>query len=164
MKRLFPMLLVIIALAGGAGAGLYLGGGKACAAGGGAAKPAAAPSDDCAEEGVDHATLPTEYAALKRQFVIPVMHGGKVEAMVVASLAVEMIEGTTEIAFSSEPKLRDAFLQVFFVHAHSGGFDGAFTQHDAMTDLRARLQEVAEPILGDSLRAVLITDIVRQDL
>lgn len=170
MKRLLPIIIVAIALAGGAGAGLFLAPKDACAA----AEPKAdadadAPkdmADDCepmAEEAEDKDAA-TEFAALNRQFVIPVMSGGEVRAMVVATLALEVAEGTSQAAYSAEPKLRDAFLQVFFVHAHSGGFDGAFTQAKAMSDLRTRLYEVAEPVLGKSLKSVLITDIVRQDL
>jgi len=166
MKRLIPIIAVVVALTGGAGAGLFLAPKDACAA----AEPAPASSDedmtDCApkDEMSDKKDVPTEYATMNRQFVIPVMRGGQVQAMVVATLALEVAEGTSEAAYSAEPKLRDAFLQVFFVHAHSGGFDGAFTQASAMTDLRERLYEVAKPVLGDALKSVLITDIVRQDL
>ena len=166
MCRLFPILLIVIALGAGAGAGLYLGGDKACAAGAAAPAPEAdaADGDDCGEVVKEKADKPTEYAALQRQFVIPVMRDGQVNAMVVASLALEVVEGGSETAFSAEPKLRDAFLRVFFTHAHSGGFDGEFTSQNAMVELRDRLREVAEPILGSVLKEVLITDIVRQDL
>ena len=173
MKKLLPILAVILALGGGAGAGLFLAPKDACAAAtdtadtDGSDMTANDMAEDCITDGTaakEKEGKPTEFTSLSRQFVIPVMRGGQVEAMVVATLALDNFEGTSEAAYSAEPKLRDAFLQVFFIHAHSGGFDGAFTQAAAMSDLRERLYEVAEPVLGNALIGVLITDIVRQDL
>ncbi|MSU91803.1 flagellar basal body-associated protein FliL [Rhodobacteraceae bacterium 2CG4] len=165
MAKLLPIALVALGLGAGAAAGLVLKPGKpvcdpeapektpeACAA---AEAPAA---KETYEDGK------TEFAELKRQFVVPIVRDEKVEALVVASLSVEIAEGGAEHVYSREPKLRDAFLNVLFVHAHSGGFDGAFTSRAAMADLKARLVEVARPVVGEGLRDVLITEIVRQDL
>ncbi|MHA3978326.1 flagellar basal body-associated FliL family protein [Halovulum sp. GXIMD14794] len=159
MKKLIPLVLILIGLGGGVAAGLVL---KP-----GAAECDAAHEDDCAvseKEDEPDLSAPTEFADFGRQFVVPIVKDDRVQALVVATLSVEMAEGEGEKAYAREPKLRDAFLNVLFVHAHSGGFDGAFTSRSAMADLKGRLVETAKPILGKGFRDVLITEIVRQDL
>ena len=166
MGKLIPIVVVLLGAGGGVGAGMML-------------KPAPDPcmpedSEACLAEAeaAEKAEMmakeaeraDAEFAELKRQFVIPIVRDGRVSALVVASLALEIDTGATEAVFSLEPKLRDAFLQVMFVHAHSGGFDGTFTARQAMADLKERLNEVARPIIGASLHNVLITEIVRQDI
>jgi hypothetical protein len=190
MKKLLPVLLLLAGLGGGAGAGLMLkpaspdacapAEGEAHAAGeamagadghseedgqtaAAASTAAECPPPEDAHEEADPAEKP-DFVALNKQFVIPVLDGARVKALVVASLAVEVDPGLTDTVFALEPKLRDAFLQVMFVHSHSGGFDGEFTSGRVMADLRARLVEAAKEVLGGVLRDVLITEIVRQDM
>lgn len=162
--QILPIVVIVASLAAGVGGGYVLKpGAKTCA-----------PEDlDCQElhaaavadaEAKSHATSASAFAVLQRQFVIPIVRQSKVQALVVTSLTVEVDDGSTEQIFSKEPKLRDAFLQVLFVHAHSGGFDGDFTAAESIRDLKARLNEAASPIVGSSLRDVLVTEIVRQDL
>ncbi len=174
MSKLLPIVFVLIGLGAGVGAGIVL-------------KPASeetacvegAPMDGAPSEGGDMVSceeeekakkraakpmVPTSFASLKKQFVVPVLKEDKVVALVVASVSLEVDEGTEENAFQKEPKLRDAFLQVLFVHAHSGGFDGDFTAPAAVDDLKERLYEVAAPIVGETLHDVLLTEILRQDM
>ena len=100
---------------------------------------------------------------MTNQFVVPLIEGGKVGAMVILSLSVEVTSGQTSDVYTKEPKLRDSFLQVMFDHANAGGFDGPFTDSANMIALRRALLESARQTLGDSAQDVLITDIVRQD-
>ena len=96
MARILPILLIVIALAAGAGAGMFLAPADACAAGGGDSsggggavhhypKEAAHGDEDCGDEAHedDSHGEASEFAAIKRQFVIPVMQDGTVNAMVV---------------------------------------------------------------------------------
>ncbi len=157
MRKLIVPLIVFVAAAGGVAGGL-------------AFKPKKEPcaeGDPCAEAEKEPAPAPegaSGYAELNRQFVIPILDQERVVALVVSSLAVEVAEGATETVFEREPKLRDAFLEVFFVHAHGGGFDGEFTSSRAIQELKDKLREAALPIMGAELRNVLITEIVRQEL
>jgi hypothetical protein len=105
----------------------------------------------------------TEFAPIGNQFVVPVLREGRVHALVLVSITLEVAEGSTAEVFSIEPRLRDAFLQVLFDHANAGGFDDRFTQADRMSLLRQALGEAAERMLGPLLRDVLIVDIVRQE-
>ena len=91
------------------------------------------------------------------------LEGGRVGALVVLSLSLEVPLGQTEAVHAREPRLRDEFLRVLFDHANSGGFRGTFTDSANLVLLRRALLEAAQKAMGDSITDVLITDIVRQD-
>lgn len=159
MKKLFPLVLLLIGSGAGVGAGIYM-------------RPAPAPPTadkevkDAAKtetgRGEKDATL--EYVKMNNQFVVPVVSNRVVTSLVVMSLSLEVPEGTKESVFRKEPKIRDSFLQVMFDHANIGGFDGSFTDAEMLSQLRRALQEVAERDLGEgAVRDVLITEIARQD-
>ncbi|MEZ5715414.1 MAG: flagellar basal body-associated FliL family protein [Paracoccaceae bacterium] len=172
--KLIPILLILIGVGGGIGAGLML-------------KPAPeAPllaANPCGElpahgedapgamaeegHGDDHGAegeATHEYVKLNNQFVVPVVGDDKVESLVVMSLSVEVATGAQEEVYKREPKLRDAFLQVLFDHANMGGFRGAFTNSNNMDVLRRALRETARKTVGDLISDVLIVDINRQDV
>lgn len=171
MARLLPILLVVIGLGLGSIAGLLLRPESATTAEG--AVDAGRPDAENKAEGSEAAPesspgntdgAATEFVRLNNQFVIPVVEGGKVASLVVLSLSVEVLEGGRELVFTREPKLRDAFLTVMFDHANVGGFSGLFTDSAVLSTLRAALRESAMKVLGETMRDVLVIDIVRQDL
>ncbi len=169
MGKLIPLIMALAGAGAGVGAGLAL-------------RPPAAEEEallECpqqdevspAHEGEgpegdekrDGTNDPVSYVKLNNQFVVPVVKSGKVAALVVMSISLEVTEGGNEAVFSVEPKLRDAFLQVLFNHANAGGFDGNFTAPNKMLVLRDALRETAVRIIGNKVRNVMITDIVRED-
>ncbi|WP_170575313.1 flagellar basal body-associated FliL family protein [Ruegeria atlantica] len=105
-----------------------------------------------------------EYLKLTKQFVVPVVDSERIAALVTMSLSLEVTPGLTEAFYAVEPKLRDGFLQVMFDHANTGGFDGAFTNSDNMQVLRKALLETARKNLGDDVSQVLIMSVSRQDV
>ncbi len=149
MGKLIPLLLALIGLGAGIGGGMVL-------------RPAPEPVAEVVEVEIDPEMLP-EYVKMNNQFVVPVLEGGLVSAMVILSLSLEVKKGATEEVYSREPKLRDAFLQVMFDHANAGGFSGSFTDGSNLILLRTALLEMARKTLGDVINDVLISDIVRQD-
>ena len=96
--------------------------------------------------------------------MVPVVSGSRVDALIVVSLSVEVSAGRKDEVYAREPKLRDAFLQVFFDHSNTGGFKGIFTNSNNMNVLRRALLETAQDISGDLISDVLIMDIARQDV
>lgn len=151
MRKLLPILLALIGLGAGIGAGVFM-------------RPAPATEDTISEQKMPvEPEVPPEYVKLSNQFVIPIIADGRIEAMVILSINLEVTAGSTETVFSREPKLRDAFLQVLFDHANAGGFRGSFTDGANMVNLRTALMEVAVEILGELVKDVLIVDIGRQD-
>ena len=149
IRKLLPVILAFIGLGIGVGAGFFL-------------RPAPAVPVVAEAAPLDPALMP-EYAKLSNQFVVPVMVKGKVSAMVILSLSLEVKKGTTSEVYDAEPKLRDVFLQVLFDHANSGGFTGAYTDGANLLLLRKALLEAAKGVLKENVSDVLIIDIVRQD-
>lgn len=150
IRKLLPLILGLLGLGIGIGAGIFL-------------RPAA-PERAMAAEVVeaDPATAP-EYVKLANQFIVPVMVKGRVGAMVILSLSLEVQPGSAEKIYKVEPKLRDEFLQVMFDHANSGGFSGSYTDGANLLLLRKALLEAAKGVLKEAVSDVLIIDIVRQD-
>jgi flagellar FliL protein len=149
IRKLLPILLALLGLGLGVGAGIFL-------------RPPAEPHEEVEEVIIDPALVP-EYVKLSNQFIVPVMLRGKVSAVVVLSLNLEVKSGATAEVYKVEPKLRDAMLQIMFDHANAGGFEGAYTDSANLVLLRRALLEVVQPILKDTILDVLIVDIMRQD-
>ncbi len=172
MKKLLPIIVVVIALVAGVGGGKLL-------------QPAPPIdeeklSEDCSngdEEGCADIPRPvlvvepeelydpeqsSEFAKIPKQFVIPIVKNERVRALVVMSITLEVETGSTDQIFEREPKLRDGFLRVMFEHANTGGFDGAFTTGESMRDLRGALKEAARRSAGEIVQDVLITELVKQ--
>ncbi|WP_096787090.1 flagellar basal body-associated FliL family protein [Rhodobacter sp. CZR27] len=165
LRLLLPLLLAAVGLAAGTGAGILL-------------RPAPEPPEPAAAaaEEKPHEVAPAdghasaedpedrpEYAKLNNQFIVPVLEGGRVAAMVILSLSLEVPHGGTEDVYAVEPKLRDGMLRVLFDHANAGGFEGSFTEAANLVVLRRALLEVAQSVLGPRVKDVLIVDIMRQD-
>lgn len=161
MKKLIPIILALVGLGTGLGAGLFL-----RPAGEAAALDAAADGHESAEAQAEAEVDPEsqpDYVKLNNQFVVPVLQDGRVTSMVILALSLEVKKGASEQIYSREPKVRDALLQVLFDHANAGGFEGTFTDGANLVFLRTALLEAAKSTLGDVVTDVLISDIARQD-
>lgn len=171
LRLILPILLLGVGLAAGVGAGMMLATPTAEAEAEAEDAATVPPAPETAAEiampspgeSVASATGLTEYVRLNNQFVVPIVRNGAVRSLVVMSLSIEVDAGSNSAVFDREPRLRDSFLQVMFAHANAGGFDGSFTQAQAMDPLREALREAARRTLGPTMRDVLIVDITRQD-
>lgn len=161
MSKLLPIILIIVGIAAGGGAGFFL-------------RPAPeVPETEHAEgEAVvkgaakaapDEEVEPPAFVKLNNQFVVPVVSADNVSALVVLSITLETYDEATEQLYNLEPKIRDASLRVLFDHAYSGGFDGHFTSPAKLGTLRTALVEAINVIASGSVTDVLITDIIRQN-
>lgn len=167
IARLIPLILPLLGLGAGVGAGFVLRPDSPVSV----VSDAAVSTDETAIEATDAPAepatadpeTPPEFAKMNNQFVVPVLEDGRVVSMVILSLSIEIPPGAAEDVYAREPKLRDSFLQVLFDHANAGGFRGSFTDGSNMIMLRRALLESARVVLGQTARDVLITDIVRQD-
>ena len=149
IRKILPLILALIGLGAGVGAGVFL-------------RPAQ-DHNQAELAASEETTVNSEFVKLNNQFVIPVVEAGRVVSLVIMSLSVEVELGSTEGVFSQEPKLRDAMLQVMFDHANAGGFSGVFTDGANLIVLRRSLTESAQKIMGDIVKDVLISDLARQD-
>lgn len=172
MKKILPLVLLLIGAGAGVGAGIMLRpdapaqtteAGDAAAEGSTVANKAVEASTENREP-KNGAANTNEYAKLNNQFVVPIISGEKVTALVVLALSVEVLAGQTSTVYEREPRLRDSFLQILFDHANMGGFEGNFTNAQVLGPLRTALREVAQKDLGKALvKDVLIVEIARQD-
>ncbi|WP_299414011.1 flagellar basal body-associated FliL family protein [uncultured Sulfitobacter sp.] len=175
MKKLLPLVLLLIGAGAGVGAGIFLRPDQAPLAEATDMDPAKneAGTDDKESGDTKKATdkendekeaATAEFVKLNNQFVVPIVAADKVTALVVLALSIEVPAGKTDTVYLREPKLRDSFLQVLFDHANMGGFEGNFTNAKVLGRLRAALLEVAQKDLGkDVANDVLIIEIARQD-
>lgn len=173
MKKLVPVLFLVVGLASGGAAGLYLNPAETMDDAGEEAVLKDGESNEKAEgqpssaikakQPAEDESSASEYVKLSKQFVVPIVADDQISAMATVSLSLEVTEGGSDEVYLIEPKLRDVFLQVLFDHANMGGFDGAFTRPDNLAPLRKALNDVASLELGSVVKDVLIVDIARQD-
>jgi len=171
IKKILPIVFLLIGLGAGAGTGLFL-----------SKSPSADPTDQkkYTEKTAkpDKEKAPSapksdkkakpeagayEYLKLAKQFVVPVVEDEHISALVTVTVSLEAKPGLSDTFYAVEPKLRDGFLQVLFDHANMGGFGGAFTHSDNLGSLRVALLEVAQKTLGTDVSQVLIMSMSRQD-
>ena len=173
MRLLLPLILGLLGVAGGVGAALYLSPEIT--------EPDVDDAEDLAEEmiepcgpGLSSASTETprvpepaengtEFVRMSNQFVVPIVKSGRVEALIVMSLTLEVAEGRGDVVHEREPRLRTSFLQAMFNHANSGGFEGNFTTSRNLEVLREVLLDRAQGVIGPPVLDVLITEMVRQD-
>ncbi|WP_372573517.1 flagellar basal body-associated protein FliL [Ruegeria jejuensis] len=161
MRKLLLFILPLVGVALGIFAGSALTGGQ---------KEAQVEAEQDAPEKKKEKSQPEatsgdhEFLKMSKQFVVPLLDGEHLAGLANLALSLEAAPGTSELFYAREPKLRDAFLQVLFDHANTGGFDGAFTMSGKLDPLRQALLDAARHELGpDVVHAVLIVDIARQD-
>jgi flagellar FliL protein len=171
MSKLLPLLLIVVGIAAGGAGGFFLRPtptAETATPPDGEAHSADTPASSSGAYEDGHGDKDAEVAIfvkLNNQFVIPVVKGGQVSALVVMSLSLEVRAGGREQVYSLEPKIRDALLTVLFEHANAGGFDGNFTASRNMDTLRRALTQASRQAMEtDIVESVLVMDIVRQDV
>lgn len=168
MKKLLPVVLALVGIGSGVGAGIFL---KPMLNGEGNQSadcevPTETPVRAFPKMDVpsrQNPNLNREYVKMNNQFVVPIVNEERVSSLVAISLSVEVTPGSSSAIYQFEPKLRDGFLQVLFDHANVGGFRGSFTESGNMAVLRRALLETAQNALGNIVTDVMITEIARQD-
>jgi hypothetical protein len=116
-------------------------------------------------------TAPTEQAQseahafidMERKFVVPLVRGNRVRALVVVDLRLEVPASGESRALALKPKIRDAFLDTLYAMAVAGAFDGDLYSNNVQDEMRARLLEAARQVLQDDASAILIGELLRQD-
>ena len=175
MKKLLPIILILLGAVGGGAAGMFL-------------KPAPEPKDEEHAEGKgdgehkgedqdelaadlppdgEHGATPEgerDYVKIGRQIIIPVVQDGETQALMLFELAVDVPLGQRASVVDREPRLRDAFLRELFEMSYTGAFMTTFTDDRVIEELRRNLVAAARAHLGDIVSDVLILDVMRQEL
>ena len=182
MQKIIALVIVLFGVGGGLALGLALRPGDAAhgpddaaagpvpveAAGGhGAAESSGAghadeEASDGGHDGDDGAER--DYVKLGRQIIIPIVKGGKTQALMLFDLALDVPRSMTERTHAVKPRLRDAFLRELFAMSYTGAFSSTYTDERIIEELRTKLRAAARRLLGDAVADVLILDIMRQEL
>jgi flagellar protein FliL len=152
-KLILPIVLGLVGLTGGAGAGWML-------------RPAPPPVEaEPLAEAPAFVPPPSglETLQLPNHFVVPVLGEGSVRSMMIMNLALELTPDHGITLARHEARMRSIFLQALFDHSNLGGFEGVYTSGEALLTLRRTLREAARAELGDVVHDVLITEILRQE-
>lgn len=155
MGKLIPVILILLGIGAGLGAGLVL-------------RPVPEldlqTEDDLAPPPYPSLPEGSEIGVFEipNHFMVPLIIEERISSVLLVSIALEIDDAQRELVQTSLPRLRDALLQVLFDHANSGGFSGSFTTNTSLGALRSALLEAGQKVVGrDVLLKVLITDIMR---
>lgn len=103
------------------------------------------------------------YLKFKRQFVVPVMNGGEIEALVIMNLNYELDSDAPENIYTYEPKLRDAIMRELLSLSDQEIFGENLTTPQSYEMLRSTLLRAGKQVVPEGIRDVLILDLARQD-
>ncbi len=103
------------------------------------------------------------YLKFKRQFVVPVMTHGKIDALVIMNLNLELNDNAPENTYSLEPKLRDAITRELLSLSNAGVFGESLTSSESYETVRSTLLSACKAILPTGIKDILILDIARQE-
>lgn len=103
------------------------------------------------------------YLKFKRQFVVPVVKGRQIEALVIMNLNYELDEDAPDNVYSFEPKLRDAIVRELLTLSDEGIFSNDLTTPQNYELLRSTLLKAGQDVVPEGIKDVLILDIARQD-
>ncbi len=193
MKKLLPILIVIVALVAGAGGGFFLrlsapakaSDADAAAAEGETAAHAASKGEEAKADAGDKKEKAEKdshgkkekkgghgeeksggavYMKFSRQFVAPIVISGKPQAMMILDVNIEIDPDVGDSIYAEEPKLRDAVLKVLLRQGATGALGSIFADPAVLEETRAQILEEARAIIGDGARSILIMDVGYQKL
>lgn len=104
-----------------------------------------------------------KYLKFKRQFVVPVMENGKIDALVIMNVNYVLDEQAPDNVYSFEPKLRDAIMREMLAMSNQDVFGENLTMAKNYELLRSTLLRAGQGVLTEGIRDVLILDIARQE-
>ena len=155
MKKLLPILIIVVGIAAGAGAGMFM-----------KPAPVSDPEDDHAADGPTEQDEKAERSFVKigKQTIVPVVNDGETRALMLFELAVDVPATRVDQVHEMEPRLRDAFLRELFQMSYTGAFLTNFTEERVIEELRRNLTNAARTYLGHNQAEVLILDVMRQEM
>jgi hypothetical protein len=115
------------------------------------------------DHGKTYSVSDSDFIKFKRQFVVPVLSGESVEALVLLNLGLEVPSGKRDSLFQLEPRFRDAFIRELLQLSDDGYFSEEMTSPETYEVVRETLMRAAGQISGEDVTNVLILDFSRQD-
>ncbi|SHH64215.1 flagellar basal body-associated FliL family protein [Marivita hallyeonensis] len=168
LKKILPLISLLIGLGGGVGAAMVLAPDKQDDTHH-EEQSADAEHEDSeheqeAESDGEPAPGSAEIVKLPNQFVIPVIVHNRVRSMLILAVAIEIDPAQADTVRSLEPKMRDIFLEELFNLAALDGFKDDLITKKTLDLVRSTLTARARALLQTDDVSVLITDMARQDV
>lgn len=157
LKKVMPILALLLGLVGGATSAVLLALSDTELSAAGEHIAANDPGPDHTDQG------DLEIVKLPSQFVVPVIIDNRVRAMVILTVALEVGAGNGDTVRALEPKLRDEFLAELFNLAAMDGFRDELLTRQTLELVKRALTERSREVIGSKAVNVLITDMARQD-
>lgn len=166
MKILIPIILILLAVAGGGAAGFFLKPAPEAPAEGADAhaEDAGAGEEETAEAGGAEEVQARTYVQIGRQFIIPIVEGRETQALMLFELAVDVPIGYGDVVFDQELRLRSAFNDVLFSMSHTGAFSENYTDDLIIAELKSKLGAAVERYVDTPTYEILILDMLRQEI
>lgn len=115
------------------------------------------------KEGLPYTSETEQYLKFKRQFVVPVMLDGRIDALVIMNLNLVLGSDAPANAYSLEPKLRDALTRELLNLSNQGVFGEGLTSAKNYEVVRKTLLSASQSVMPDGVKDILILDIARQE-
>ena len=103
------------------------------------------------------------YLKFKRQFVVPVMQGGKIDSLVIMNFNLVLNDEAPGEIFSLEPKFRAAIVKELLDLSNSGAFDEDLTTPSTYEALRENMLKAVRRVSKYGVEDILILDVAKQD-
>lgn len=169
MSKLLPIIVILIAAVAGGGGGYFFKLQTSAAKG-----DEQAATDDGHEDTTDahngkkkkkkgghggEEEADTVYMKFGRQFVVPVVEGGRPRSMMIMDINIEVDSELGETVYAYEPRLRDAILSHLIMKAGQGDLPQVLEDTAMMDQIKGELLGISRKIIGDGALEVLIQDI-----
>ena len=104
------------------------------------------------------------YFKFGREFVVPIMQDGKVKALVILNLNLEVDDSHIDKLFSLEPKLRDNVMTTLVGLSTDGRTLEDPTNTESYETIRSVVLMNLQSVVSSGIENVLILDMAKQDL
>ena len=171
LQKLLPVIIIAVAGVAGGGGGYLMKSMTAAKTPAGGEDSAHAETQDSHDDKKDKKKAghggghdgedasATNYMKFSRQFVVPVVHGGRPKSMVVLDINIVVDGSYDEGVYSLEPRLRDAFLARLLALSSEGMLPEMLEDMDKLLYLKAALLEESRKIMGEAALDVLVLDL-----
>lgn len=114
--------------------------------------------------GHGHGAETDSFYSIPGQFIVPVMHGEHVAALVLISVGLDTQEDSRSDVVHMEPRLRAAFLAALFDLSSIGGLDGDITAPEWRSGVVRALEGAAHDLAGDKITEVQLMEVNKQEI
>lgn len=104
------------------------------------------------------------YFKFSREFVVPVVSGGRVTSLVILNLNLEADADMSQKLFEMEPKLRDNIMTTLITISNDGKTFESMTDVENYESIRSMVMMNLKSVMATGVHNVLIVDLAKQDL